>query len=437
MCPGPDPKKTCPNCGADKPLNEFPPDADTLVEHFRRDPRMKSGYKTKCKDCVKESDASKPTLPSGSRRICKGACGEDKPIEDYANDKSHPGGYRSKCKACEEGTEAKRVHNKPAKIPMPPGTLKTCKGTCGASKPIEDFQSPAPGYCLNSCKACNAPQPGSRKTCKGPRAADKPIEDFRKNGSGGYRPKCKDCMTDQGRSKPKESIPGKIVMPSGRRMKFTLTGSGTAGLATAQPAADDEDEGDDVHSTNPRLAELQRLYSNLFRRPTGANKRYARGVNYWPLSRKEILSRHTELGSSSLSKYDLVRALQRDEVAHGLLPIPRPVHSPYHFLSRDSLEILARSRAFTAFMNAENSRLASEFGEDRALSTQVGDGDAAMLDVDAAQPNINDLAAATDEAHSERLSVSAIDPRLRDFAKKSQSSATRLENDDVHDKVRD
>ncbi|OQO10042.1 hypothetical protein B0A48_04398 [Cryoendolithus antarcticus] len=467
MCPGPNPEKTCGQCSSNKSLNAFPPDAGTtdgysdicadcskkkkectqcgieklLVEGFYKtsrgnyQPRCKAchnqevgdrktckglcglekpmddfpgagrgRYKAKCKDCMKDEASKKPDMSPDDRKTCKGLCGLEKPINDFR--KSGKGTYRAKCKDCTKDEESKKPD-------MSPDDLRACKGTCGLEKPIKDFARTSKGNYKVKCKDCTKDEvPDDQRECRGPCGLTKPVGDFH-----GYRKRCKDCEKSRITERDMSTLTGDM----------DATGGDTA-------EADDESEEEDTLSSNPRLAELQRVYRNLFRRPTTVDRRYTRGADYWVLSKEEILSRYTDLQNTLATRPRLIRALQRDEAARGYLPIPRSLHSPYHYLEKQALVDLARRRGWTAFENAEESRLASERDEDRALATEDGDGDTDMLDV-------HDTMVPAGGPPPGRISVSAIDPRpldprLRSSNNSLRSPATTLDEDDMNKKLR-
>ncbi|KAK6429779.1 hypothetical protein LTR95_014074 [Oleoguttula sp. CCFEE 5521] len=379
--------KTCQVRGSDKSLNVFPQDAATADGYsetcadcskkkcsgcgsekshseFARRALSKDGYDAKCKDCKKMArknvSESHPPLPPGSVKVCQGECGTMKPVEEFGKTPDSKDRYKPKCKACSTA---------------PPGSVKTCQGPCATEKPVGHFQknyNAKDGYepkckaCTKDAKkgettgTCTTAPPGSVKTCQGPCNTEKPVEEFDKHHTSkdGYEAKCKACR--------------KALRGAQERSKLnTLFGDlGTTGVGAAD--ANDEDAQDFQYSTSAVLAELQRIYANLYRGPTRVDKRYASDNNYWVLNRDEILSRYIDGHFPRVPTNGLIRALQRDEAARGLLPVPRPLHSPYHYMSREVLNKVARSRGWASFARA-------------LATTDDGDGDVAMPDVDAAQ----------------------------------------------------
>ena len=71
-------------------------------------------------------------------------CGQDKPIAAFNRDRSHRSGYKSRCSECVNS--ARRIGlPRNASSPDLHATNKTC-ATCGETKPIESFRPSGKGY---------------------------------------------------------------------------------------------------------------------------------------------------------------------------------------------------------------------------------------------------------------------------------------------------
>ncbi|OQN97742.1 hypothetical protein B0A48_16063 [Cryoendolithus antarcticus] len=221
--------------------------------------------------------------------------------------------------------------------------------------------------------------------CIGACRQEKPLSDFVKSklDATGYRPHCKQCSKDR------------WVGTIGNELFSDLN---TAGISLVTDDNEDDQDQDDVGQQS--LSIIERYFPSLLSGPVKIDKRYTRGCNYWELTKAEIAEKCAIKSVVAITKDALIHIAQREEAARGLLPIPRALHSRYHYMGHSALFTLAESRGWNAFSRAEQSRLSKEFEEDRLLATGT-DGDLGMLDVDDLQTVGSTLAGAVDDEYED------------------------------------
>jgi len=118
----------------------------------------------------RKRQAAKAVEFDGTRKRCKGACGELKELRDFSPQVTGIGGVRSICRTCRRDDarqayrESDRYHGIHERIGFD-GKSKVCTG-CNIRKPLTDFHSHpnAAGKTANKCKSCASEYARSKNT---------------------------------------------------------------------------------------------------------------------------------------------------------------------------------------------------------------------------------------------------------------------------------